>query len=375
MKNILIFYGSYGGGHLSAAKSIYEYIRNTYPDYNVEIIDCIEYINRFLNKITTRFYSSVAKNAPKMWGKIYYNSNSGMLSKISNSTNKLMSKKLVKLIKSFNPNLIVSTHPFSSNMCSYLKKQNKIDCNLATIITDYALHNQWINYSDYTDLFFVAHEKMRTELIEKGVNRNKVFATGIPISPRFSMLYNKESIFKELNLLSNTPTILLFGGGEYGLGKNITENVFDALISNFSQFQVITIAGKNEKMKEHFESIVKKHNKENSVKVLSFTNKVPELMSICEFVVSKPGGLTTSECLANSLPMFIISPLPGQEEDNARFIESNKAGFWLKKDDNIKDSMEKFILDLDNMKNACLLLGRKNSTNEICNILIKTLKI
>lgn len=371
MKNILIFYGSYGGGHYSAAKSIADCIEKNYSDSKVEIIDCIEYINRFINKVTTRFYSGVAKNAPKMWGKIYYNSNTGVLSKVSNTANKIMARKLLKLVLRYNTDLVISTHPFSSNMCAYLKYKNKLSCKLATVITDYALHNQWLNYAKNVDYFFVSNEKMKSGLLELGVFNRNIFVTGIPISPRFNISYDKNEIFKELNLSSSKKTVLFFAGGEYGLGKHLTEKVFETIISNFRDLQVIAIAGKNIKIKNHFEDIVKNNAADENVRVLPFTTKVPEFMHISDFVVSKPGGLTTSECLASLLPLFIISPLPGQEEDNARFIETHYAGYWLKDAENINSKLDTFISNLSKMKESCAILSKKGSTNNICEILIK----
>lgn len=370
MKNVLIFYGSYGGGHLSAAKSMRDFIHANYPDCNVEMIDCIEYINKFFNKISTGFYSSVAKNAPKMWGKIYYGSNAGVLSGISNSANKLMSNKLLKLISVANPDLIISTHPFSSNMCSYLKRKKKIDCKLATIMTDFALHNQWLNNLEFTDYIFVAHEKMRENIINRGFEHEKIFTTGIPISPRFSEVFDKDVILSDLGLSNDLPICIFFGGGEYGFGKIMTEKVFNVLVSNFSKLQVIAIAGKNEKLKSDFEKIVKKNNCEQRVKVLGFTNMVPEYMSVASFVISKSGGLTTSECLASHLPLLVISPLPGQEEDNAEFVEHHNTGYWIKEDDDIAEILDVFITNLDIMRDCCKSTGKKSSTADICNILL-----
>lgn len=371
MKNILIFYGSYGGGHLSAAKSIRDCLLTNYSDCNVELVDCIEYVSRFINKVSTGFYSSVAKNAPKMWGRIYRNSDSGFLGKFSNGANKMMAKKLIKLIDEFSPDFIVSTHPFSSNMCAYLKKKGRVSCKFATIMTDFALHNQWLNYIELTDFVFVAHDGMRNELLNRGCGEDKVFATGIPISPRFSVLYDKAAVCAEFGLSTDLPIVLFFGGGEYGFGKNLTERVFDTLISNFKDLQVVAIAGKNEKMKVDFERIAKNSGVSDMVKVLGFINKVPELMSVADFVVSKSGGLTTSESMASNVPMFIISPLPGQEEDNARFVEGNGAGYWLKEDVDVKACFEQFWANLDSMKSACVKVGKKNSTNDICEVLFR----
>ena len=127
MKKIIIFYGSYGGGHLSAAKAVKSYIEKNYSNYSVEMIDCIEYINKFVNKLTTTAYSEMAKKAPWAWKRVYYSAEKGILSKVSNTSNQLMSHKLGKLIQKIQPSLIISTHPFSSQMCTILKRKKKIN--------------------------------------------------------------------------------------------------------------------------------------------------------------------------------------------------------------------------------------------------------
>lgn len=373
MKKILILYGSYGGGHLSAAKAIYNYIKENYEDVKIEILDCMEYINKYVNILSTKAYTEIAKKAPWAWGKVYRSAEKGPLSKISNNSNKIMARKLNTYLKEFEPDLIISTHPFSSNMCSYLKKKNKLQCQIATIMTDFEIHNQWLINNKYTNDFFVSNEHMKEEMVKLGINKNKIFVTGIPVSERFSSNFNKLDIYKEFHLNPLLKTILFFAGGEYGLGKSKTEEIFNILVNKFSNLQVIAIAGKNEEMKEHFEEIVKKANKESLVKVLAFTNKVPELMSISNLVITKPGGLTTSESLVSGLPMLIINPLPGQEEQNAEFLENNNIGVWLKKHDNIQEVLDNFINNdkqLEIFHKNALKLAKKDSTKNICKILL-----
>ena len=126
MKKILIFYGSYGGGHLSAAKSIKEYIEKNYTDTDVVMLDCIEYVNKIINKLTTKAYADMAKNAHWIWKQLYYNSEkNGALARIGNAVNRLMAIKLNKLFKNGAPDLIISTHPFSSQMCAIIKSKGK----------------------------------------------------------------------------------------------------------------------------------------------------------------------------------------------------------------------------------------------------------
>ena len=375
MKKILILYAAYGGGHYSAAKSIKKYLDDNY-EVQAEIVDCMEYINRVLNKVTTSAYKEIAKKAPSLWGKVYTNSQRGILGHVSSRTNKVMAIKLKNLIKEINPDLVISTHPFSSQMVSYLKRKGKISCKLCTILTDFAPHDQWLIGHEYTDGFFVSNDKMERYLVEYGVDKNKVYVTGIPLSDKFFEKFDKTSIYDEFKLDKTKPVILFFGGGEFGLGKDRTVQILESLIHNLKTYQIIAISGRNTKMNNAFTDLVIKLNVENRVKVFDYTNKVPELMSISCLVVSKPGGLTTSESLASSLPMLVINPIPGQEEENAEFLESHNVAIWLKKD----DDPDKVIYDLfnnpeklDEMKKNAKLLAKKNSTKDICKIIVENI--
>lgn len=372
MKKILIFYASYGGGHLSAAKSIKEYIDLNYKDSETLMIDCVEYVNKALSKITTNAYAKMAKKAPWAWEKVYYKSQNGLLAKVSTTSNKIMAVKMAKLFREFNPDIVISTHPFGSQMTSYLKKKNKTNCVLATILTDFAPHDQWLIGSEYVNYFFVSNQSMK-EYIEKDNSLTaKVFVTGIPISGRFSNNYDKNEICNLFNLDPNKKTILFFGGGAYGLGVQQTVDILDNLADN-TNFQVIAIAGKNEKMKKAFENIVNTKNRQDSIKVLPFTDKVPELMSISDLVITKPGGLTISESLASGLPLILINPIPGQEEENAEFLENTGCAVWIKKNSDSKGIISDVLNNSDklyNMKIQSTILGKRTSTKDICNIIL-----
>ena len=225
-----------------------------------------------------------------------------------------------------------------------------------------------------TNYFFVANDKMKNYLISKNSPENKVFVTGIPISSRFLKNYDKEKILDEFGLQNNKKTILFFGGGEFGLGKAKTFEIFETLIKNFNDIQIIAIAGKNEKMKLKFEKIVQENNKQNYVKILEYTNKVPELMAISDLVVSKPGGLTTSESLASNLPMIIINPIPGQEEENAEFLEEKDIGIWIRKNDSAYEIFRNLFANpekLEKMKKNTEILAKKHSTEDICKTILK----
>lgn len=373
MKKILIFYASFGGGHLSAAKSIEKYLLKNYKEIDVELIDCMKYVNKAFEKISTTAYKEMAKKMPWAWGKIYSSSQKGPLAHISSKANCFMAIKLLKLLREKNPDIVISTHPFGSQMCSYLKRKKKVDFKIATIMTDFKSHDQWLVGADYTDYFFVSNTDMQKELKDKNIDENKVIVTGIPVREEFLIPHNNEQTLNDLEFSNEKKVVLFFGGGEFGLGKEMTLNVLECLLSKCKNAQVIAISGKNEVMKSKFENLVKRYSREQDVRIFEFTDKVAEYMSISNLVVTKPGGLTSSESLVSHLPMVLINPIPGQEEENAEFLESKKVAKWIKKDDDINFTFNILVNDntiLNNMKENTYLIAKPNATENICKIIM-----
>lgn len=333
MKKIMISYAAYGGGHLSAAKNLKEYIEKNYPDYEVVLFDCMKYINRVIDKVCGSTYSKITKDIPWFWGKIYYHTQEPIFERIMSLSNKVLSYKLGRLLKQSNPDIIISTHFFVSHMCSILKQKGKITSKLATVITDYGEdpYNEWICNHKFMDYIFVAHKQIKNKLIEKGVPANKVFDTGIPISDKFLTPYNKSQILNDLALVEDKKTILFFGGGELGLGKSKTLDTFECLVKNFSNIQVIAISGKNETLKNNFQKIVDENNKNQNIRILGFTDKVAELMSISDLVITKPGGLTSTEALVSNLPLVAMNPIPRSRRRKCQFLRTKRCSYLAEK--------------------------------------------
>ena len=369
MKKILIFYGSYGGGHLSAAKSVKAYIEENYPETEVRLTDCIECASKFRNKVSASIYKFLVMKAPWAWKIVYTNSENGILYKISKLSNNNMSKKLYKYIKAYGPDLIICTHFFAAQMCTILKQKNLLNMPLYTIMTDFHIHNQWLINSEYMDCFFVSNQEMKDQMCAAGLSESKVIIAGIPFSDRFLRAYNRNEVLKQFGLKDGKMTALFFAGGELGLGKKRTFDIFETLVESFPDIQVVAVAGKNEESKKRFEECVKKFHREGSVCVLGYTTQVPELMSISDFVITKPGGLTTTESLVSGLPMIVTNPIPGHEIQNAEFIEENHIGVWLRETDDIKSVVEKFVSSKEELKvmsENAHKFSRPNSLKDIC---------
>lgn len=260
-------------------------------------------------------------------------------------------------------------------MCGVLKKKGKINCKLATILTDFHIHGQWLVFHEYCDYFFVSNNQMKEDMIEYGVDENKIYVSGIPVSDKFKQDFNREEIAQEFDLNPDKQIVLFFAGGEFGLGNQTTILVLKALIRLFSKLQVVAISGKNPKMREKLEAVVENTDSQERIKVLEYTNKVPELMSIASFVITKPGGLTSTESLTAHLPMVIINPIPGQEEENAQFLVEKGAAILIKKNDNVARVLKSLYREpqkLALMKENAASLAKPDSTETICKILLES---
>lgn len=370
-KKIIILYASVGGGHFKAAEGIKNYILEHYDNADVEMIDALKYTNKLIDKMIISSYVNMARYSPKMWGEIYKLSEKQYsVANFSNAVQKILSQKLLKLLQAEMPSTIISTHPFITEMVASLKKHKKISTELNVIITDYASHKFWELKPEYVDRYFVANEEIKYGLINNGIGANKIFVTGIPVSPAFLKSYNKLDIYKEFELDENKKTILLFGGGEYGLSS--VKKFLIGILSLKEDIQVVAIAGKNQKIQKMFKEISSDFDKK--IVILGYTTKVPELMNIADFVVSKPGGLTTTEVLVSNVPFVVINPIPGQEEENANFLLNSGAAARIYSAEKTKPFFEQLInnkVRLNGMKEMQKLIAKPNSTKDICEIIME----
>lgn len=199
--------------------------------------------------------------------------------------------------------------------------------------------------------------------------QTKYLHIGMPISQRFLNEFDRKEILREFNLKEKLKTIIFFAGGKMGLARKNIFEYMEILAKLQNNVQIIAISGKNPKIYKKFKTISK--GKEN-VKVLEFTNKVPELMSIADLVITKPGGITSSESLASKLPILAINPIPGQEEENAEFLEGSGVAIWLKPKENLEEKLQEVLKEenLKKLKENVEKISKPNSAVEICENII-----
>lgn len=387
-KKVLIMSASTGGGHNRAARAIKEELeQKTIDGFNIqcEIVDSLKLVNNTMDKIISRGYEKSAIYTPKAYGSVYRFSETSLVSKNEfkgNLLTSLMAKKFKKLLNDSKPDLIIGTHPFPMIALSTLKKHsdgssdhglhlgdhhNSIDVPpMISVLTDYTTHSTWIQ--NEIDYYIVGHEYVKELLAYEGVDTEKIKPFGIPVEKSFLSNREKEEVLNELGLSSDKLTVLLMGGS-FGAG-NIKETL-EELLDIDRDFQILVITGRNESLKEKLEKKLATHNHNKNICVLGYTNKMNDILASIDVLITKPGGLTTTEALLKDVPMIVPYYIPGQEEENLDFLSNCGAALRTTKKYTLSVLLKVLIDDpsrLDMLKKNIKSIRKFNSSQNIANL-------
>ena len=395
-KKVLIMSASTGGGHNRAARAIEEeLIKKTIGGETIEckIIDSLKLVNTTMDKIISTGYEKSAIYTPNAYGRVYRFSESGIASKNEFKDNMIttfMARRFKRLLLDEQPDLIVGTHPFPMIALSTLKKQcsnintttvfhtslgdefsNFFNSNsfptLISVLTDYTTHSTWIQ--NELDYYIVGHEYVKELLISEGVDSNKVKPLGIPVEKSFLNHRDRDVVLSELGFDKDKLTVLLMGGS-FGAG-NIKETL-DELLDIDRDFQILVITGRNESLKEKIEKKLEMNISNKKVCVLGFTNKMNDILASIDVLVTKPGGLTTTEALLKDVPMIVPYYIPGQEEENLDFLCNCGSALRTTKKYSLSVLLKVLIDDptrLDILKKNIKSIRKFNSSQNIADLI------
>ena len=393
IKKVLIMSASPGGGHNRAARAIKEELESRTIDnmsIECEIVDSLKLVNNTMDKVISRGYEKSALYTPKAYGSVYRFSETTIASKNEFKTNpltSLMARKFKHLLNESTPDLIIGTHPFPMIALSTLKKNNnihslsrsesfykstKVDIPpMISVLTDYTTHSTWIQ--NEIDYYIVGHEYVKELLVYEGVDSEKVKAFGIPVEKSFLSHRDRETVLTELGLSPEKLTVLLMGGS-FGAG-NIKETLED-LIAIDRDFQILVITGINEHLKDKLSKMLDStiHNK--NICLLGYTNKMNDILASIDVLISKPGGLTTTEALLNDVPMIVPYFIPGQEEENLDFLTNCGAALRTTKKYSLPVLLKVLIDDpsrLDNLRKNIKSIRKFDSAVNISNLVVDIL--
>src|SRR6266446_4225591 len=354
-RRILYLYLTKHYGHYAAAVAIDEAVRRQDSRVESMLLDSFSHANPVLSKVTLKAYLAALKTAPEIWEWMYDNAEFKVrTAKIRELLNRGNSRKLQNILTSFKPDIVVCTQAFA---CGVLASWKQATGNrrpaLVGVLTDFVAHRYWAH--DQVDLYIAPNAATKETLVSQGVPAERVKVTGIPVNHRYLHPAPKDAVYESLGLKPGLPLILLMGGS---LGLGPMKSVIRKLDKLPQPFYIIAITGKNEELKERLER--KGQKLRHPTKIFGFVGNVQDLMDAAEMVVTKPGGITTAECLIKRLPMIIINPIPGQEAKNTEYLLSHRVAVQAEDANDVRLFVDEFLRNpekLRQMREAAAALG------------------
>ena len=362
--NILIFSVAAGGGHNAVANTIKDNLIQLDETVNVQVVDTLHYINKALHKVIIGSYLETIKYMPKLYGHLYDSTETWEkpLSNVSEISYKILSLKLKKLIDDFQPDKIICTHPFPSEMIAGAKKSGKIETKMINVLTDFTAHPMWIN--KWVDYYIVASKGLQYEMEEYEVEEQQILPFGIPIRDGFHVIKGKESVRLELGLQDKITVLVM--GGSLGFG-DLKDTVIHLLQSNLD-LQFLIVCGQNHSLYRK----LKKYEKEGFF-LYSYVENVYDLMDASDFIITKPGGITIAEAMCKELPMIFTSPIPGQEARNIDYLLNNGVAVKPRDKENVATLIKQLINDperVEAMKLRCKQMRRPDAGKQAAQFIL-----
>lgn len=356
-KNVLIISASFGTGHDQAAKAIQEALSAHPWIKDASVVDFFGAKSSRFSAVVKKTYLQLLQHYPDFYDFLYHFTQLQRWGLIAQTISaRYLKRHMQMLLAVHQPDLLVFTHPFPCGTAAYLRRTGVIKIPLVAQLTDFSVHRLWV-YNEL-DEYCLATEQMKNELLSQGVSPSRLTVTGIPIAAKFGNNVN-QSIFKaELGLNPDYPILLIMGGG-LGLGA-IAEMVreLDKLSLPVS---LVIPAGHNQRLQSRHPTIV-----------LPYINRIPELMSAADILITKPGGLTCAEAMTMELPMVFFRPLPGQEEGNALYLVGQGAARWVHNRQSLADVLYSMLTTpsyLADIKLQLRLMKRPAAAAAVCAVI------
>jgi processive 1,2-diacylglycerol beta-glucosyltransferase len=368
---VLVLSASAGAGHIRAAEAVERAMVQANAAREVRHIDTLEYTNKLFRRLYAKAYLDVVNKTPEVLGWLYdYLDKPWERERRRLALDKLNTRPFVKMLREYQPDIIVCTHFLPAEIVSWLKARERIVSRQAIVVTDMDVHAMWLCH--HYEQYFVALDETREHMMRLGIPQEKLTVSGIPIDPVFSVEKDKREMRRKHSLREDLCTILVSAGG-FGVGP--IEHLFQSLLELKHEAQAVVICGRNEELRARLEKLAATLPPGATVKIkpIGYTTEMDEYMAASDLLLGKPGGLTSSEALARGLVMVIVNPIPGQEERNSDHlleegvaVRCNNLPVLAYKIDKLLGDPERFRA----MQAAARRLARPDAAHEIVSKLL-----
>ena len=303
---ILILTGKFGMGHWSASMSLRQQLLRAFPGAEAEVLDLIAYTRPNSSEAMYRWFNLLVTQGSGLFN-LYYKLTEDLPAGDWRLFEEQEMDRLEELLADRQPDAVIATHPICARMMSRWKKETGSALPLITCVTDLSSHSEWIHKG--TDCYLVGSEEIKEKLAAKGVDREIICVTGIPVRLEFKRPGRRRA--------DGQRRLLIMGGG---LGLMPRKDPFYEALNALPNVRTTIITGSNQKLYDRLAG------KYPNIEVLGFTDRVYEYMAASDLVLTKPGGITMFESIFSELPILVWEPFLEQEKNNARFLVKRGLG-------------------------------------------------
>ncbi|GAB7055860.1 glycosyltransferase [Paenibacillus sp. YK5] len=338
----LVLSGDLGDGHRQAARALAEACSaGTVPWVEAETVDFLRQIHPNLHPFVRYGFLKGVEKAPGVYGYLYKKTRASQsLSLPFRCFLGMGLQRLAALVNEKQPDVIICTFPLAAAAVSLLKSRTGLRTPLVTVITDHTDHSLWLN--PHTDLYLVGSESVSAALRQRGIPATSLCVTGIPVRSCFSEASesDREALKRRLGLNPELPLVMVMGGGCGLLSEETRALIRSSVLRR--HVQLTLICGSNDAARFRLEKELDKNPTPN-IRITGFVDNIHEWMAAADLLVTKPGGLTTSEAATAGLPMLLYKPIPGQEEDNASVLEKAGIAVIASKERKLRDQLLELV--------------------------------
>lgn len=285
--------------------------------------------------------------------------------------NRANSRQLLRRVRDFAPDLVICTHYLPLELLSFMKATGALRAPVFGVITDISPHS--FRILPNIDHYFAATQASARELELKGCPASRITVSGIPVDPIFKLRREQRAMRERHELPVHLSTVLTMSGG-FGLGP-LTQ-ITQSFAQSNRPISLVVITGRSQALKQTCEKIVRRSRL--AARIYGYVDCVEELIDAADIVITKPGGLSSSEILVKQKPMVLVAPIPGQEQRNCEYLLEHGAAVRLY---NYRDAaffVESLLADkkkLAAMRRAAQQIAFPEASQTIATMALKTLAL
>jgi processive 1,2-diacylglycerol beta-glucosyltransferase len=337
------------------------------PFLEATVVDSYKYAASVVSRVVSEGYLRMVKTIPQMYRFLYNRAERATeVGPFRAWVHQFTATNLRPLLQDLRPDVVICTHAFPCGVMAEYKKQFADAPPVVGVVTDFVVHAFWIHTN--IEAYAVATSEMRSTLIARGVARDRIIVSGIPVRAEFSRPHGDRNALRErLGLPFDRNTVLLMGGG---LGIGPLEGMMHALDLVSAPLCAVAIVGRSARSEQRVLEYA--HKVRYPVRVVRFVSNVDEYMEASDVLITKPGGLTSAEALVARVPMVLFKPLPGQEERNTRYLVQRRAALRAKSTSDLTRTVQSLLESAekrDAMRAAMAQLGRPDAAADIADMI------